>query len=148
MKQSNSNSLRNVEILENNTKYVGINIGAVSVNVVWKDKNGTYFSKKQGHLGNPQMILNDILISNQLIHNNSNSYFEVSGTFGEISEIKAIERGVQQIEQQIDAVLSLGEKHLSYIFSINKDILLIFYPKTNVRQDLENFSCNKLNDLI
>ncbi|WP_457559765.1 acyl-CoA dehydratase activase [Candidatus Harpocratesius sp.] len=108
MKQSNSKSLRNVKILEKHDKYVGINIGAVSVNVVWKEENGTFVSKKQGHFGNPQMILNDILISNQLLNNNSTSYFEVSGTFGEISEIKAIERGIQQINQQLDAVLSLG----------------------------------------
>ena len=126
MKQSNSNSLHNIEILEKNTKYVGINIGAISVNVVWKEKNGTFFSKKKSHLGNPQMILNDILISNQLLHNDSTSYFEVSGTFGEISEIKAIERGVQQIDQQIDAVLSLGgEAFVLYILDKQGHIINI-----------------------
>lgn len=104
---------------ENKTKrYIGVNIGAVSVNMAWIEDNGSIYTEKKPHQGNPQHILNDIIDSKNLNNPNSTSYFEVSGNFGDISEIKAIEKGISEIETPIDAVLSLGgEAFVFYVLN-------------------------------
>ena len=50
-------------------KYIGINIGSVSVNVVISDDFGSISCEKKPHLGNPQKLLKQIL--NQHQHNNT-----------------------------------------------------------------------------
>ncbi len=116
--QRETDHSQNLIIKRDEYNCVGINIGAVSVNVAWIDKEGYIHSKKQAHLGKPQVVLNSILETNQLINSHIPSYFEISGTFGEISEVQAIERGVQEISEQIDAVLSLGgEAFVLYILN-------------------------------
>ena len=84
--------------------FIGINIGSVSINVVSSDENHNIKTMKHNHQGNPQEVLQQI-ISREF--NQSENYFEISGPFGSISEIKAIEnemelpnRGKDDVEEQ------------------------------------------------
>ncbi|MHA1854805.1 MAG: acyl-CoA dehydratase activase [Promethearchaeota archaeon] len=98
-------------------KFYGINIGSVSVNVVITDNFGTFSYVKRPHLGNPQNVLKNILKEHKNIQKNGNkTYYGISGTFGNISEISAIERGLASIEEKYDVVLSLGgEAFILYV---------------------------------
>ncbi len=103
--------------ISNYHNYVGINIGSISVNVVSIDEKGKLTIVKQPHLGRPQEVLNKIIQDN---NGSNNSYFNVSGSFGEISEIVAIERGINSYEDKFDVVLSVGGEAL-VLYVLNKE---------------------------
>ena len=101
--------------------YVGVNIGSVSVNLVSIDEKGKYTIAKESHIGKPQEILDKLLKENS---NSGQTFYGVSGSFGEISEIIAVERGIKALEEQFDVVLSLGgEAIVLYVMSKNGFIL-------------------------
>ena len=117
-----------------NQKYIGINIGSVSVNVVISDDFGSLTSEKKSHLGNPQKILKGIL---DPYKNEEKDFYGVSGTFGDITEINAIERALSSIEEKYD-VISLGSNdvdvtewgEVKYFFLSNDvDIVLNMFGK-------------------
>ena len=85
--------------------YVGVNIGSVSVNLVFIDEKGKVINVKKSHLGKPREVLDELLKENL---NPSKCYYGVSGSFGDISEIVAVERGIHSYEEKYDVVLSLG----------------------------------------
>jgi predicted CoA-substrate-specific enzyme activase len=84
--------------------YIGINIGSVSVNYVSIDSENNINIVKKQHLGKPEEVLNSINKANAT----SNNYFGVSGSFGDVSEIVAVERGISSFDEKFDVVLSLG----------------------------------------
>ncbi|MHA1585890.1 MAG: acyl-CoA dehydratase activase, partial [Candidatus Heimdallarchaeota archaeon] len=101
--------------------YVGVNIGSVSVNLVSIDEKGKYTIAKESHIGKPQEILDKLLKENS---NSGKTFYGVSGSFGEISEIIAVERGIKALEEQFDVVLSLGgEAIVLYVMSKDGYIL-------------------------
>ncbi len=85
--------------------HVGINIGSVSVNLVYVNDEGNHTIIKKQHLGNPQEIL-DSIIKDNLKGKVCN--YGVSGSFGDISEIVAVERGITSLDEKFDVILSLG----------------------------------------
>ncbi|NHJ46570.1 MAG: hypothetical protein FK733_02165 [Asgard group archaeon] len=85
--------------------YIGINIGSVSVNYVSIDSDNNIKIVKEQHLGKPEEILNNI---NQENNNSSDTFYGVSGSFGDVSEIVAVERGIRSFDEKFDVVLSLG----------------------------------------
>lgn len=102
-------------VLHVNRKFVGINIGSVSVNVVSFDKNKNFKQFKRSHKGNPQAILQETIAKDL---SDKKVFYGISGTFGNLTEVKAIERGVQSIDGPIEAVLSLGgETFLLYLLN-------------------------------
>ncbi|MBD3193036.1 MAG: hypothetical protein GF308_20535 [Candidatus Heimdallarchaeota archaeon] len=85
--------------------YIGINIGSVSVNVVRLDDQGNLQTEKEPHYGRPKEVLNKLL--EQKIKTKDNN-FGISGSFGDLSETVAVERGIKAYDEQFDLVLSLG----------------------------------------
>ncbi|MCK4895383.1 MAG: hypothetical protein KAS47_01140, partial [Candidatus Heimdallarchaeota archaeon] len=84
--------------------YVGINIGSVSVNFVnIVDKNINII--KRPHLGKPSEVLDEILEENKSL---KDCFYRVSGSFGDVSEVVAVERGVSSFEEKYDVIISLG----------------------------------------
>ncbi|MHA1954107.1 MAG: hypothetical protein ACW96U_09215, partial [Candidatus Heimdallarchaeaceae archaeon] len=83
-------------------RYVGVNIGSVSVNLVSVDEEGNYSRVKQQHLGNPKEVLDNI-VKEELL--SENCYYDVSGSFGDLSEIVAVERGIRSFDEKFDVVL-------------------------------------------
>ena len=76
--------------------YVGINIGSVSVNFVnIVDKNINII--KRPHLGKPSEVLDEILEENKSL---KDCFYRVSGSFGDVSEVVAVERGVSSFEEK------------------------------------------------
>ncbi len=101
--------------------YVGINIGSVSVNVVSVDENMNFQTYKQPHLGKPKEVLDQIIEKNI---NGKDCYYNVSGSFGEISEIVAVERAINSYDEKFDVVVSLGgEAFVLYVLSKEGHIL-------------------------
>ncbi len=106
--------------------YVGINIGSISVNVVWIDEEGHLKAEKRGHFGNPQGVLGSILHKARLDDSINPVYHEVCGSFGSNSEVVAIERALQEVDDKYEAVLSLGgESFVLYILNKQKHIVNI-----------------------
>ncbi|MHA1910773.1 MAG: acyl-CoA dehydratase activase [Candidatus Kariarchaeaceae archaeon] len=109
-------------------EFIGINIGSVTVNIV-KLSNGDPKIKKRAHLGKPAETLNDLMDEIRTSDNRSRvkenedekkQFYGISGSFGSISEISAIERGIKELDQGIDAVISLGgESFLLYLLEDN-----------------------------
>ena len=94
--------------------YIGINIGSVSVNVTSIDDEGKIINFKQSHLGNPKEILDEILKD----FNPEQCYYDVSGSFGDLSEIVAVERGISSFDEKFDVILSVGgEAIVLYVLS-------------------------------
>jgi len=85
--------------------YVGINIGSVSVNFVNIDDENNINIIKRPHLGNPSEILNEILAENKPLEK---SFYQVNGSFGDVSEVVAVERGVSSFDEKFDIIVSLG----------------------------------------
>ena len=100
---------------------VGVNIGSVSVNIVSVSENSKVKTFKQPHLGKPQEVLDQIIEKN---FSNKDCYYNVSGSFGDISEIVAVERAINSYEEKYDVVLSLGgEAFVLYVLSKEGHIL-------------------------
>ncbi|NPD88896.1 MAG: hypothetical protein HGN29_09225 [Asgard group archaeon] len=98
-------------------RYVGVNIGSVSVNLVSVDDEGNYFQVKEQHLGNPMDVL-DKVVKEKL--NSETFYYNVSGSFGELSEIVAVERGIRSFDEKFDVILSLGGEAI-VLYVLDKD---------------------------
>ena len=106
---------RNYRVFIITDKYVGINIGSVSVNVVSIDESGNKHIVKKPHLGKPQEILEEIL--EKEIHC-SKCYYDVSGSFGDISEVVVVEKGISSLDEKFDIILSLGgESFVLYVLN-------------------------------
>ncbi|NHK32443.1 MAG: hypothetical protein FK730_13900 [Asgard group archaeon] len=56
-------------------------------------------------MGKPQEVLDKLLKAN---NNSGKTFYEVCGSFGNISEIVAVERGIRSFDEKFDVVLSLG----------------------------------------
>ncbi|MHA1778799.1 MAG: hypothetical protein ACTSYN_04415, partial [Candidatus Heimdallarchaeaceae archaeon] len=107
---------------DNDCNYVGINIGSVSVNVV-SINNGKVTTIKVAHKGDPVKTLNSIIEQH---FSEKKNYFCISGSFGDISEIKAIERGLRVLKEDFDVILSLGgESFVLYVLNKHGDIVNI-----------------------
>ncbi|MHA1685977.1 MAG: acyl-CoA dehydratase activase [Candidatus Heimdallarchaeaceae archaeon] len=109
----------------NGTIFIGVNIGSVSVNVVACDENGNLWLRKEAHSGKPAETLDKILAE---VYNNPNvvAYYSVAGSFGEISEIAAIEAGVRALGEEYDLIISLGgESFVLYVLNGKGDIVNI-----------------------
>jgi activator of 2-hydroxyglutaryl-CoA dehydratase len=103
-------------------KYIGINIGSVSVNVVSSDDFGSISCMKKSHLGNPKKVLKEIL---DQYKNIDEVFYGVSGTLGDITEITAIERALISLEEKYDVILSLGgESFILYVLDSKGHISL------------------------
>ncbi len=89
--------------------YIGTNVGSVSVNLVYIDDDDNVATFKRPHLGNPKQVLNYLL--EEKIGKKDN-YYGVSGSFGDISEIVAVERALNSFDEKFDVVLSLGGEAL------------------------------------
>ena len=89
--------------------YVGVNIGALTVKVVRADaKNANVMA----HQGRPLEVLKQLLAMPEFA---DAEYFGVSGHLGHISELAAIQRALQEVGGEFDAVVSLGgESFLVY----------------------------------
>ncbi|MCE7743194.1 MAG: hypothetical protein GOP50_12155 [Candidatus Heimdallarchaeota archaeon] len=95
------------------TEYIGVNIGSVSVNLVSLDEKGKASIAKHPHLGKPEEVL-EKMIKEQV--SSEKRFFDVSGSFGEISEIVAIEKGISSYDEKFDIVVSLGgESFVLYV---------------------------------
>ncbi|MCK5409534.1 MAG: activase, partial [Candidatus Heimdallarchaeota archaeon] len=85
--------------------YVGVNIGSVSVNFVNIDDENNINTIKRPHLGKPSEVLDEILAENKSL---KECFYRVSGSFGDVSEVVAVERGVSSFDDKFDVVISLG----------------------------------------
>jgi activator of 2-hydroxyglutaryl-CoA dehydratase len=92
--------------------YVGINVGAITIKAVAL-KSGVTAAKVEPHQGRPMEVLDRMLAAPEFA---DAEYFGVSGNIGHISEVAAIQRGLQEVAGHFDAVASLGgESFLVYI---------------------------------
>lgn len=93
-------------------KYIGINIGALTVKLAVLNGVATT-STVVPHLGRPLAVLDKLLNEKDYA---GADYFGVSGHLGHISEAAAIQRALVELKQNFDAVVSLGgESFLVYI---------------------------------
>jgi predicted CoA-substrate-specific enzyme activase len=92
-------------VLNISNYYIGANVGSVSVNLVYIDDEGNIATFKRPHLGNPKQVLN-VLLEEKI--GKKDNYYGVSGSFGDISEIVAVERGISSFDEKFDVILSLG----------------------------------------
>ncbi|MBN1330357.1 MAG: hypothetical protein JXA54_12860 [Candidatus Heimdallarchaeota archaeon] len=91
------------------------------MNLVSLDDKGLYSISKQSHLGKPLEVL-DTLLKEKIKSNER--FYGVSGSFGSITEIVAVERGLNSFNENFDAVLSLGgEAIVLYLLSEDKHII-------------------------
>ncbi|MGC9781594.1 MAG: hypothetical protein HZR80_20310 [Candidatus Heimdallarchaeota archaeon] len=97
--------------------YVGVNIGSISINLVSVDEDGNYTIAKESHIGKPQEVLDKLIKENI---NSGKTFYGICGSFGDISEIVAVERGVRSYSEQFDVVLSLGGEAL-VLYVLDKD---------------------------
>jgi activator of 2-hydroxyglutaryl-CoA dehydratase len=93
-------------------KYIGVNIGALTVKLAALNGNETY-SAVVPHQGRPVRVLEELLAKTDFA---AADYFGVSGHLGHISEAAAIQRALREVESDFDAVVSLGgESFLVYM---------------------------------
>ncbi len=95
-------------------KYIGVNIGALTVKLAVL--NGAESSSTVvPHLGRPLAVLEKLLAEKEFANAD---YFGVSGHLGHISEAAAIQRALNELKSDFDAVVSLGgESFLVYIIA-------------------------------
>ena len=97
--------------------FVGVNIGALTVKVVRADAKN---AKVMAHQGRPLEVLEELLATPEFA---DAEYFGVSGHLGHISEFAAIQRVLQEVAGQFDAVVSLGgESFLVYTLAHKMEI--------------------------
>ncbi len=93
-------------------KYIGINIGALTVKLAVLDGAQT-FAAVVPHLGRPLAVLEKLLAEKDFA---GADYYGVSGHLGHLSEAAAIQRALGEVKSDFDAVVSLGgESFLVYI---------------------------------
>jgi len=94
--------------------WIGINIGALMVKVVGLRAHITG-AEVQAHQGRPLEVLQELLARLEFAYG---EYFGVCGQRGHISELAATERGLRELADELDAVVSLGgESFLVYTLS-------------------------------
>ena len=95
-------------------KHVGINIGALTVKLA--ALNGAEINATVvPHQGRPLAVLEKLLAESDYANA---AYFGVSGHLGHISEAAAIQRALDEVKDEFDAVVSLGgESFLVYIIA-------------------------------
>jgi predicted CoA-substrate-specific enzyme activase len=105
--------------------FVGVNIGALSVKVVALRPEGLW-SKVIPHQGLPLRVLEEELAAERL----EGAYIGVSGHLGHISEAAAIQRGLEELDSELDAVASLGgESFLVYFVAGNQILTVLSHNK-------------------
>jgi predicted CoA-substrate-specific enzyme activase len=96
---------------------VGVNIGAIAVKAVAL-RGDELCSKAVTHQGRPLEVLEEILAQSEFAQA---EYFGVSGRRGHISEVAAVQRALGEMQDDFDAVASLGgESFLVYLLSDGK----------------------------
>ncbi len=96
---------------------MGVNIGALTVKVVglFDDKTS---AQVVAHQGRAMATLEELLATDQF---RDAEYFGVSGHLGHVSEAAAIQRALQELDDDFEAVASLGgESFLVYILRDGK----------------------------
>ncbi len=92
--------------------FVGVNIGAITVKAVAL-RGDCAFSRVEAHQGRPLEALEEMLAQSEF---SGAGYFGVSGRRGHISDVAAIQRALDELRGNFDAVASLGgESFLVYI---------------------------------
>lgn len=98
-------------------KHIGINIGALTVKVAALNGAETA-STVVPHQGRPLAVLEKLLAEKEFANGD---YFGVSGHLGHIAEAAAIQRALDELHGDFDAVVSLGgESFLVYIVADGK----------------------------
>ncbi|MBF8253889.1 MAG: putative CoA-substrate-specific enzyme activase, partial [Deltaproteobacteria bacterium] len=93
-------------------KYVGVNIGALTVKLAALNGAETH-SMVVPHQGRPVAVLKELLAETDFANAD---YVGVSGHLGHISEAAAIQRALREVKSDFDAVVSLGgESFLVYM---------------------------------
>jgi len=93
-------------------KYVGVNIGALTVKLAALNGAETH-STVVPHQGRPVALLKELLAETDFANAD---YVGVSGHLGHISEAAAIQRALREVKSDFDAVVSLGgESFLVYM---------------------------------
>jgi predicted CoA-substrate-specific enzyme activase len=93
---------------------VGVNIGALTVKAVALLANHKA-AQVQPHLGRPSEVLQGILAAPEFANA---GFFGVSGHLGHLSEVAAIQRVLQALDADFDALVSLGgESFLVYLLT-------------------------------
>jgi len=96
---------------------VGLNIGAISVKAVALRGDNAFY-RVENHQGRPLEVLGKILSGKEF---NSAEYFGVSGHRGHISDVTAMQRALDELGGDFDAVASLGgESFLVYLLSAGR----------------------------
>jgi predicted CoA-substrate-specific enzyme activase len=106
---------RSEDALESDApSYVGVNIGALSIKVV-SLQDGKTHARVVGHEGRPLTVLERVLAEEE---RGNRRYVGVSGHLGHISEVAALQRALDELGDEFDAVASLGgESFLVYLLS-------------------------------
>ena len=107
-------------------RYVGVNIGALSVKVVSLD-GGPSASLILPHRGRPVDVVKDALSRPEFA---GADYFGVSGHLGHITEVAAIQRALGEVADDFDAVASLGgESFLVYVLQNRRVLTVLSHNK-------------------
>ena len=94
--------------------YVGINIGALSVKVAAL-RGDCRTAVVTAHHGQPLAVLKEVLAAPEF---KDAEFFGTAGSFGDITEVAAIQRALQETEGSFDALVSLGgESFLVYMLA-------------------------------
>lgn len=92
--------------------FIGFNIGALTVKVAAL-RGDVLTPKVVAHQGRPLEVLRDLQAESEFADGN---YFGVSGRLGHVSEVAAIQRALQEVPGNFDAIASLGgESFLVYL---------------------------------
>jgi activator of 2-hydroxyglutaryl-CoA dehydratase len=92
---------------------VGVNVGALTVKVVVV-RGGSVEARVTPHQGRPLDVLAELLAQPEF----AAASFGVSGRVGHIAESAAIQRALREVDDEFDAVASLGgESFLVYILA-------------------------------
>ena len=98
-------------------KYIGVNIGALTVKLAVLN-GAEIYSTVVSHQGRPLAVLEKLLTEKEFANTD---YFGMSGHLGHISEAAAIQRALSELKSDFDAVVSLGgESFLVYIVAAGR----------------------------
>jgi predicted CoA-substrate-specific enzyme activase len=105
---------------------VGVNIGASTVKVVALDGK-RILARVIGHQGRPLVVLDDALTREEF---RGATHVGVSGYLGHISEVAAIQRALDELDGDFDAVASLGsESFLVYMLDGRRVLTVLSHNK-------------------
>ena len=105
---------------------VGVNIGALTVKAVAL-RGDEKIAQVRAHQGRPREVLQEMLAATDFAEA---GFFGVSGPLGHLSEVAAIQRALQELDAEFDAVVSLGgESFLVYLVADKRIIHLLAHNK-------------------